>query len=75
MAVDMQACRLSKMSDRQLMDELLDDLDPETLRALVGVRRAIKKAQRTQFTGRIEGDCQSGRVKRWRLPESFELYD
>ena len=73
--VDETVPRLSRMSERQCREELLADLDLETLRALVGAKRALRKAQRTQFTGRIEADCQAGRVRRWRIPDSIELFD
>lgn len=60
------------MSAGDCLDELAADPELHRLRALVAARRVLARLEREEFTGRLEGDVQSGRLRRWRYPQSEE---
>lgn len=75
---DAGPAEIKGMTTSQLRAELraaLDKADGDTLRALLGALHGIDFVRdRAVSVGRIEGDIQGGRVKRWRWPVVEELY-
>jgi len=69
-----QALRpVEQMTGEECMAELERDGDIHRRRALVGARRLLLEMERQGVTGKLEGDVQAGRVRRWRYPRSLEV--
>lgn len=64
---------VASLSPDECKAELANELDVNTLRALVAVRRMLNEMAQKRATGKLEGNVQEGKVKGWHYPRSIKL--